>query len=64
MFQEFQLWFNGSRTQLSLHKDAHLITGLSQWVRDPALSQAVAQVTDAAWIWCHYGCDVGLQLHL
>ena len=32
--------------------------GPLQCIKDPALPQAVAQVTDAAQIWC--GCSIGL----
>ena len=35
---------------------------LSEWVRDLALLQAAAKVTDAAWIW--HCCGIGLQLQL
>ena len=36
-------WFNGLRTQHSVHEDGGLITGLAQWVKDLALLQAVVQ---------------------
>ena len=38
--------------------------GLSWWVKDPALPQAVAEVTDVARIWHCSGCGIGLQLQL
>ena len=33
-------------------------------LKDPALLQAEAQVTDAAWIWCCSGYGIGWWLQL
>ena len=55
------LWF---KARLCLGKDAGLIPGLSQWVKDLALLPAMVQVTEAALIQCCCGCDVGRQLQL
>ena len=46
----------------SIHKDADLIPGLAQWVKDLVLPQAGAEYTDASQIRYCFGCGVGQQL--
>ena len=40
-FGEFLLWVRGLRTQHSDHEDVGSMPGLTQWVKDPVLPQAV-----------------------
>ena len=49
------------RNPTSIYEDVGWIPGLTQWVKDTALPQAVMQVTDTAQILhCSvYGCGIG-----
>ena len=60
---EFPLWL-WTKDLTSIHEVAGSLPSLTQWLKDLALLQAVAQVADVAWIWYCGGCGVGWQLQL
>ena len=45
-----------------IHENVDLTPGLTQWVKDPALPQAVVWVTNMAQIWHCCGCGRGQWL--
>ena len=61
--KELLLWLIGLRTWC-VREDEGLIPCLAQWVKDLALPQTAAYVTDVVEIWFYCGHSVGWQLQL
>ena len=55
---EFPLWLRELRTQHGVSEDRGLIPGLTRWVKDLELPQAIEQVADADQIPYCFGCGV------
>ena len=64
MVQLFPLLAQQVKNPTRVLEGTSSIPGLTPWVKDLALLQAMVQVTEAAWIWCCCGCSVGWQLQL
>ena len=48
----------------TIHEDVGLTPSLTQWVKNPVLTQVTAKIIDAAQIWHCFGCSTGQQLQL